>query len=145
MLTALLTLGLRWRLVVQPSVQIRSIALASAVVSVHADVFNAVILLGVCAGGTAVALRRRQWSTIRLIAIVGSVSALSLLPYIAVFQSRKAWNFMIQFPISLKWIWARFVATSDLSGPLTHWFCIGWAPLRVLALLASHRRGSPGS
>ena len=145
MLTALLTLGLLWRLVERPSVPNTLIALASAVVSVHAVFFNAVILLGVCAGGTAVALRRRQWNTIRLIAIVGSVSALSLLPYIAVFQSRKAWNFMIQFPISLKWIWARFVATSGLSGPLTHWFWIGLALLGVLAVLAANRRGAPGS
>ncbi|PYN14834.1 MAG: hypothetical protein DME05_13925, partial [Candidatus Rokuibacteriota bacterium] len=145
MLTALLTLGLLWRLVERPSVLNTLIALASAVVSVHAVFFNAVILLGVCAGGTAVALRRRQWNTIRLIAIVGSVSALSLLPYIAVFQSRKAWNFMIQFPISLEWIWARFVATSGLSGPLTHWFWIGLALLGVLAVLAANRRGAPGS
>ena len=145
MLTALLTFGLTWRLVERPSARSTLLTLVSAVVSVHAVYFNAVILLGTCAGGAIVALRRRQWRTIGLIALVGSMSAVSLLPYVAVFQSRKAWNFMIQFPISLKWIWARFVEASSLSGPLIHWVWVGVALMGILAVVVVNWRGGLGS
>jgi len=145
MLTALLTFGLVWQLVDRPSARNALLALASAVVSVHAVFFNVVILLGVCVGGAAVALRRRQWNTIGLLAVVGWVPVLSLLPYIAVFQSRKAWNFILEFPVDLGGIWDRFVAASRLSGPLTHWLWIGLALIGILAVLAANWRGAQGS
>jgi len=145
MLTALLTFGLTWKLVDRPSARNALLALVSAVVSVHSLFFNAVILLAACAGGAAVALSRRQWKTIGLLAGVGLVSALSLLPYTVVFQSRKAWNFMIEYPIDLRWIWERFVEATRLTGPFALWLWIGLPLIGIITVLAASRRGVKGS
>ena len=145
MLTALLTFGLTWELVDRPSARNALLALVSAVVCVHSIFFNAVILLAACAGGAAVALRRGQWKTIGLLAGVGSVSALSLLPYIVVFQSRKAWNFMIEFPVDLQWIWSRFGEAMLLTGPFARWLWIGLVFIGIITVLAASRRGVRGA
>jgi hypothetical protein len=82
----LLTLGLVWRVVESPTAGRIVLAALAAIISVQSTYHNAVLLFAICAGGIAVAFRRRSWKSAAAILGVGTAAAISLLPYRGVFR-----------------------------------------------------------
>ena len=81
--------GLIWKTSVKPGrLHIVGAAL-SAILAVQCLYQNAFLLLAICAGGIAVCARTRQWKRALLVAAIGGVSAISLLPYYDVLRRRR--------------------------------------------------------
>jgi hypothetical protein len=80
----LLVLATMWRVVESPRVGNIVIAALAAIGSVQSIYYNAVLLFAICAGGVAVAFRRRAWKAGVAVLGIGFVSAISLSPYVGV-------------------------------------------------------------
>ena len=116
MLTGLVAFGTTWSLVERPGPRRFIVAGAAALVSVQCLFYNSVIVLAACAGGAAVALRRRDPKLLGWLAAAGALAALSMLPYRSVLLSQASWNVIVKAPIELSWIWVRFVQAASLAG-----------------------------
>lgn len=90
----LLTLGLVWRVTESAGVLNVTLAALAAIASVQSIYYNSVMLFAVCVGGVVVAARRRSWKTVVAVLGIGLAAAISLLPYLGVFQ-RGANNYLI--------------------------------------------------
>ena len=131
LLLLLLMFGLVWKLT--QSLQIKWFVLATitSVLAVHALYYNAVLLFAICLGGCAVAWRQRRWRTAIGVLGVGLVAALSLLPYLPTFLNANDWNFLVQYPFTLPWMWVRLKEV--IGSP--HWIGIFvWIALFLAAL-----------
>lgn len=129
----LLTVPLIWKVATQPTrANVIGAALA-ALLSVQALYYNAVLLLALCAGGAALAVRHRQWSRIGLLFAIGMIAALSLLPYAGTISGAAGWNDLFRLPnYDIAWFWKMLSGTIGSSGDyMTEvWvglFCIGIA------------------
>jgi hypothetical protein len=94
-----------WRFLEQPSARRFVFAAIVAVCSVNVLYYNAVLLLALCAGGFAVALIRRDRRAAAMIAAIGLVAAISMIPSIATIRAASRWNVVLQVPI---YTFARF-------------------------------------
>jgi hypothetical protein len=116
----------------------RSFGMATlvAVVGVHATYYNAVLLFAICAGGCFVALKERHWRTSLAVFSVGVAAAISLLPYAQTFLRANDWNYLVQYPFTLPWMWERLseVTGSPLSFGVAIWSGLFCAAVIVGAL-----------
>lgn len=133
-LLLLLTFWSFWRLVASASfgsyTKILSAALL-ALLSVQCLYYNSVLLLAICAGAIAVALRMRAWRTIGIILAIGLLAALSLLPYIPMMRRMHEWTFLVHYPVDLPWLWKRAGEVMGSPDPICIWL---WAGLFVVGL-----------
>ena len=146
MLTGLLAFGLIWEVVERPDLRRVLAAAAAALLSVHCVFYNALFLLAACAGGAAVALRRRAWKTIALLFVIGLPAALSLLLYRVTIRNENVWNAILKLPIDLAWIWTKFLDATETTGALAPWLWVAFVLASagiVVAVLV--RRGDPPS
>ena len=88
----LLTLTLIWNFVQTPGIKSLFWATLAAVLSVQCLYQNAFFIIAFSCGAWVVTLGRRQWKTALQTGIIGTVAALSLLPY---------WGIIKQGPMSL--------------------------------------------
>ena len=129
----LVTFGLVWKVTLLPTRRNMIGATIAAVLSVQALYYNAVLLLALCAGGAAVAMRHKQWARIGLLFCVGMVAAISLLPYASTISDAAGWNNLVRVPqYDLLWFWRNPSDTIGSSGDnmMAVWtglFCIGTA------------------
>jgi hypothetical protein len=131
--TFIVTFGLIWRVVTAPTRLNVLAATVAAVLSVQALYYNAVLLLAVCAGGAALALRHKQWPRIGLLIGIGLIAAVSLLPYSSTIRDAAAWNGIVQMQsYDLPWFWAQFSRVIGTSGDIT---TLSWILLSIIALL----------
>ncbi len=134
LLLMFLMFGAMWK-VVQSS-QRRWLILASvcAVLAVHALYYNAVLLFGLGAGACAAAYVQGSWRPAARALAVGAIAALSMLPYLPMFLHANDWNFLVQYPFTLPWMWQRLC---ELTGS-PHWIGIYlWPALTGAALVAA--------
>lgn len=103
-----------------------------AVLSVQCLYYNSVLLLAIGAGAAAVALRARDWRKIGVVIGIGTVAALSILPYVPMMRRMRAWTFLVSYPCDFAWIWKRLGEVTGSPDPLGVWI---WAGLFIVALL----------
>jgi hypothetical protein len=108
-LLALLTLGFMWDVAMRPSALRITLALITALASVQDNFYNTVILLAICCGAAAVALRRRKFIRILTIGAIGLVCAASMTPYRVLVARSAGFRYMMLHPQSLPWLYSRFV------------------------------------
>lgn len=135
MLTGLLAFTLAWRFADDPKPRRLLVFAAAALVSVHCLFYNAVFLLASCAGGAAVALRRRRLATLLSLGAVGLVCAGSLLIYRPMMERQKDWTVVVRAPIGVAWIWEQLTRALSLTGAKA--FLWLWVALVLLALGAA--------
>ncbi len=131
MLTGLATFGLVFDLADRPGPGSLAAALLAALLSVHCLFYNAVFLTAACAGGAAVALRRRQWSTIPRLGVVALLPALSLFIYRGTIRNQSEWNAIVRFPIDGSWIWTKFGEATVSTGIHARWLFVALFALAV--------------
>ncbi len=131
MLTGLLSLGALFALANRPGPRTLAFAAVSSLLSVHALYYNAAIVLAGCAGGAALALKRKEPRTVVLMGATGLVTALSLLVYAGTIRSQQSWNFLVKRDVGLAWIWTKFVEATSSTAPAFPWI---WVASAALAL-----------
>jgi hypothetical protein len=134
LLLLLLMFGLVWKLTQSPRLKWFLLASITSVLAVHALYYNAVLLFAICLGGCAVAWRQRRWRTALAVLGVGLIAAVSLLPYLPTFLNANDWNFLVQYPFTLPWMWVR--VKEVIGSP--HWIGIlVWIALLLAALVVA--------
>ena len=132
------TTALVWRAVESASPRWFVGAGILAVLSVQCMYQNAFLLLGICAAGAIVSLRRADLKTAGAVALVGVAAALSLLPYRATITAAQSWNIVIQTPANVKQVLSVLVEAVSPGGLATAipWLLLpvvcGWAVARSL-------------
>jgi hypothetical protein len=124
-LLILITGGLLWRFVEQPTRRRFIAALLVSVASVHTLFYNSVLLLAFGAGAVAVCVMNRAWRTGLLVVVIGGVAAASMLPYVSQIRDASSWNALVREPdYSFAWFWLKLEETVRPAGPwaLTLWF-----------------------
>jgi uncharacterized membrane protein len=133
-LLILLTFHSFWRLVSVDSPGFRRVLPAAvlALLSVQCLYYNSVLLLAICAGAAAVALRTRTWRTASIVIAIGALAASSLLPYLPMIRRMHEWTFLVSHPVDLTWLWQRVCEVTGSPDPIGIWI---WAGLFIIAVL----------
>ena len=137
-LLLLLAMGAIWRLVQKPTIPRTILAGVASIFSVQCLYQNLVLLFAVCAGGVAVAIRRRAWKTAFITTGIWVVSASLLLPYIGSMHRLRSWNVLLKYPIGLEWIFNKFSQAIGGSGTFIVWL---WFVLMGCAIMVGIHRG----
>ena len=115
-LLSLVALGMIWKLIEHPSRRTLALATLFALLSVHALYYNSILLLALCASGTAVGVRRRDWKIPARLLAVGLLCALSLMIYLPHIAGARDWGKLIQVPVSAPWLMQRLGVALRASG-----------------------------
>ncbi|EEF60038.1 hypothetical protein Cflav_PD3097 [Pedosphaera parvula Ellin514] len=83
----LLTFALIWKVIESPTKLNVLMATLAALGSVHCTYYNSVLLFAIGLGAIAVALRNRLWKRAALVVGIGTIAAISLLPYLGTIRS----------------------------------------------------------
>jgi hypothetical protein len=133
----LLTGALLWRFVEKPDGWRFVAAAIGAIASVHTLYYNSVLLLAFCAGAVAVCLLKRSWKTAALVALIGCLAAISIMPYVATIRTASSWNVLVQMnDYKLAWFREKLDETLRPAGP---WALKVWVGLFGFAVLAGAR------
>ncbi len=122
----LLTMGLIWRFVESPNLRRGLLAGLGAVLSVQTLYQNAFFLLAIGVAGVVVCLRQRRRATAAGVLAIGTVAALTLLPYVNPIRQAQSWWVVSQTGTNLEITLDRL---SKLTGP----FFGVWVAVAVLA------------
>jgi hypothetical protein len=116
----LVTFGLIWKVVSHPTHRNVTFAIIAAVLSVQALFYNSVLLLALCAGGTAVATRHKHWTRVGLLLGVGLIAAISLFPYASSISGAADWKDLVRGETNydLTRFWNKLAQTIGASGDL---------------------------
>jgi hypothetical protein len=123
-----LTMGLIWRFIETPNVRRGLLAGLGAVLTVQTLYQNAFFLLAIGIAGVVVSLRRRQPAKAMGVLGIGTVAALSLLPYVKPILQAQSWWVVSQTGTNLEITLDRL---SKLTGP----FFGVWVAVAVLAVV----------
>jgi len=88
---SILTFGFYWLVSKKPQTKTVVLAIASGTLMVQCLYQNGLLLAAVCLGGIAACLRRRMWRRSALMAGMGLGSALTMVPYLSVWQRVQDW------------------------------------------------------
>jgi hypothetical protein len=132
-LLILLALPAIWKVIESPSPRRIGLAGLAALLSVQCLYYNAILLLAICLGAIAVAVRHRQWSRGLVVLTIGAVSAISLLPYVTIFRRVGSWNFQFKAPITFAFLWGKLSETIAAPVGMARWV---WVFLFVAAVCA---------
>jgi Dolichyl-phosphate-mannose-protein mannosyltransferase len=141
----LLMFGSLWKLTQSLQTQWFIVATITSVLAVHALYYNAVLLFAICMGGCAVAWRQKQWRTAMAVLGVGLIAAVSLLPYLPTFLHANDWNFLVQYPFTLAWMWSRLqevIGSPNWIG-ICIWLALLLTTLVVGSLTMFSRKANP--
>jgi hypothetical protein len=145
MLTGLLAFGVIWRAADAPTPMHVTLALISSVVAVQCLYYNVVFVVSGCLAGTAVVVRRKSWRIAGLFLGIGTLAAISLLPYLKPIGQARKWNDLIRTDVSPAWIWFGLQEAFATTGVAIRWLWIGSAALALTAAVristASASRG----
>jgi uncharacterized membrane protein len=145
MLLILLAFRSFWR-IADPAAQVTPKRVLSAtcwsLLSVQCLYYNSVLLLAICCGAAAVALRARAWGRIALVVGIGAVAAVSLLPYAPMMRRMGEWTFLVSWPADYAWIWTRLCEVIGSPDPLA---TVIWCGLFLGALVVIIRSKVPAA
>jgi hypothetical protein len=146
-LLMLITFNLLWRVADAPTFRKALFAIILAILSVHTLYQNAFMLAGMCAGGAAVGLRRRQWHSIWWLLAIGVVAGLSLLPYAPVMAKLAEVKNSFQIKLSPGLVWEKLGGTLRAGGGFAFccWLCLPVAAVARATAAQFARRDAIGS
>jgi hypothetical protein len=128
-----LTFGLAGRLIIEPTVsRITALALAT-VASVHIVMTNAVLVAAIFSSAGIVLLAQKRLKDFALLAGIGCVAALSLLPYAGAYRQARDWDVLVRRDVGWNWMIEQFA--SALSNPSESMLAV-WLILAGLAVIA---------
>ena len=127
----LLTLGLVWRIVERPSPWRFAGATLAAVASVQFLFHNPALVLAICLGAMAVAVRRGAMRQAALVLLSGVAAAASLLPYWSLLRHGRGWDVVVRTPVTVGGLVHKLGETLSVSGWSNTWI---WALLFFLAV-----------
>jgi hypothetical protein len=113
-----------------------------AVLSVQCLYYNSVLLFAIGCGAMAIALLARDWRRAGIVASIGILSAVSLLPYLPMMRRMHEWTFLVSYPVDLQWMWRRACEVLGSPDEISVWLwtglCVGgvlavscWATIRL--------------
>lgn len=143
-LLGFLLLALVYRVVERPFDSLRSRkgrwtiagAAAVAILCVQCLYSNAFLVLAVCAGGVAVAARRKDWKTCAVVLAVGGVAALSLLPYVGILRGYTRFQDMLPTGLTFERIGSVASAALQAAGAPMLWVWMAVLLIGVALALA---------
>lgn len=143
----LLMFGFVWKITQKLEWRWLVFATATAVMGVHATYYNAVLLFAICTAACFVALREGNWRTAFAVLGVGAAAAISLLPYAKTFLHANEWNFLVQYPFTIAWMWERLseVIGSPLSIGVAIWSVLVLAAVTAAAITTFRAAGDQGA
>ncbi len=120
-----LTMALVWRFVQEPTL-FRGIA-AAVMATVSAQVLyqNAVLVLALCVGGSAVFLSERRWRKAVAALTIGIVPALSLVPYIRPLERAQSWWIILKTGLNSSSVWGNIAFIAGTSPPCIPLYLVG--------------------
>jgi hypothetical protein len=131
----LITCGLVWRYVEQPSSRSFVLCALASVTSVNLLYYNALLVLAFCSGGFAVCVYRREWKRAAAVILIGVIAAASLLPYVPTFRKALVWQPLIVIPnYTFSWFRARL---REAVLPQSNFAFHIWMLLTVIAVIAA--------
>jgi hypothetical protein len=129
----LVTNALIWRFVQHPSISRFVLASVSAVLSVNAVYYNAVLLLAFCAAGAVVCVRNKDPRKAILVISIGAVAAASLMTYRTQIGNIADWSMLVRVKdYSFTWFWYKLSDALLAGGP---WAVAIWTQVFVLSLV----------
>jgi hypothetical protein len=132
-----LTGVLLWRFIEDPRPARFALAAGAAIISVHALFYNSVLLLAYCAGAVAVCTLNREWKKSAQVVLIGSLAAISMLPYAATIRDARKWDALVRMP-DYDLAWFRVMLDETLR-PGGQWALGVWVVLFALAVFVGVR------
>jgi hypothetical protein len=130
----LLALGLMAKVLLEPT-GFRIVAAALVcLAAVQCLLHNAVLLFGIGISAAIVCLFRRDFKRATIILGIGSISALSLLPYIGPYFTGSPWNIVVKSEVTSAGIWHHLNAALGADFPLLPW---AWYILFLILISAA--------
>ncbi len=131
-LTGLVAFGFLWRYFDQPSWKRFAISSAASIFAAQSLYYNCIVIGAACAGGLALAWRRRDRNLAWQAPLAGVPAALTLLPYFQVFHRAGEWNILVQIDkFEFTNFWGKLTTAVGLAGG---WFIWIWTALFIFAL-----------
>ncbi len=121
----LLTVGLVWRMILQPTFSRYAWASLAGLLSVQSLYQNAFLLAALCGGAAFVSLRHHRPRTALLSLAVGLPAALSLLPYAGPLRESQRWWGVAKVGFKPELAWNSLSAALDTPPVLGPWLWIG--------------------
>jgi hypothetical protein len=128
----ILAIGSIWKLLCEkPRLSHTVVAGIVAILSVHSMFPNAFFLFAAGLSGMAVAARHRWWRTIVVILGIGTLAAISLLPYAPIIKHSQDWTGLAKGAISIPWLLEMLIKALRSGGSvaLTLWIVSAAAAL----------------
>jgi hypothetical protein len=123
-----------WRFVEMPVATRFLVSLLVSLVSVHTLYYNAPVVFAFCVAGAAVAIVNKRWKTVIAIALIGVITATSLLIYVPTIRSAAAWNSVVTIRhYSFYWF---FLKLDETFSPLGRWATTSWIFAFLVAIWA---------
>ncbi len=138
-------MGLLWELIQKPTRGRILLTALVAVLAVQAVYVNAFMLLASCAGAAAVCLRRRQWKTLGIILGIGVAAAISVLPYVPMFQRSSEWTALVKVPINTPWLLLKFADAAECALPYGEAMLWIWLAVGLVGLVTCGYRANPSA
>ncbi len=132
-LLILLVLPAVWKVIEAPTPRRIVVAGLAALLSVQCLYYNAILLLAICLGAVAVAIRHRLWKRGLVVLTIGAICAVSLLPYMPIFRRVGSWNYQFKAPIDFAFLWGKLSETIAAPVSIARWV---WVLLFVAAICA---------
>ncbi len=143
MAAATLAIGLIFKVATGPTRRTFAMASIASVLCVQLLYHNVIVLAAACAGGLAVARLRRSWRTAAAVVGVGLLAALSLLPYIAVFNRQREWSQILFFPNDFSWLYTKYIEALASTGPAAPWIWLICTAAAVAVGVSARKRCEP--
>lgn len=135
-----------WKVVSErPSGRHILFATAASLLSVQSLFSNSLLVFAAIAGAVVVTVHRRWWKTMWVTIGIGSLAALSLLPYAAIIRETQSWSGLCRSPITAGWIFAMIFRATASGGSLAAalWVLCGTAVCLSLLWLLIAKSSRP--
>jgi hypothetical protein len=120
------------------------LATIAAVCAVQSLYYNAVLLFAIGTACMIVGIRRRQWKRVAMVAGVGLIAAITVLPYFGTVNRVRQWNMLIQIPFSGHRLWSKLCVPLGAQGQFMIWVWLTLVGLAMItAMVAQIRRLTP--